>query len=139
MILVCGSNKENVLGEESNNKSTSNTDVINPPLRLYFDISSINAYSIYDERAMMTIIDGNARAIGDFCYFKKRPTLPNKKYATFTEFEIKDKQNRSCVPISVVFGCEYALFLVSNPENPSQSQLAFFQEYSNSFTFFENR
>lgn len=135
MILVCGSNKENVLGEESNNKSTSNTDVISPPLRLYFDISSINAYSIYDERAIMTIIDGTARAIGDFSYFKKRPTLPNKKYATFTEFEIKDKQNRSCVPISVVFGCEYALFLVSNPENQSQSQLAFFQEYSNSFTF----
>ncbi|KAK8843244.1 hypothetical protein M9Y10_025098 [Tritrichomonas musculus] len=139
MILVCGENSDKVLGEESNNQSKSEANVISPPLRFYFDISSIKAYSVFISKAIMTINDGTARAIGDFSSFKKCPTLPNEIYRSFTEFKIKDKQGRSYVPISVVLGFQYGLFLVSDSENPSKSQLAFFQECSRSFTFLNTR
>lgn len=132
MIKVCGTNEFHQLGVTSNTKNNDDDDSVSPPVELPIDQSTILSFSSYNDHTVMITRDGILSAIGNNEDGKIGGTLPKETLQEFTQYSITDTEGHTLVPTSAVCGFLYTLYLFTNPESNSQSQLAYI--YSDSLT-----
>lgn len=126
MIEVCGTNEFFQLNETSNTENSDDDPSINPPVKLNLDPSQISSYSSYNNHTVLITLDGIVKAVGDNEDGKIGGTLQKEVHNHFTEFSIKDDQERVLTPSSSVCGYLYTLYKVSIPECDNKWQLAYF-------------
>ena len=125
MILIGGSNVNFQLVKKSNNKHADGIQVICPPIELKVESSSILSYSVYNYHSVMIDDQHRLFGIGFNNNGEISRTLPKEKLEKFTEFSIKDNQNRLMILKAVHCGYSYTLYLVTDPDNQTRQQLAY--------------
>lgn len=114
MIIVSGSNTYFQLGEKSNNVNSNGTPIISPPIKSHIDESSIISFSTYFDHTVFITRDYSAHGIGDNSHCEIIPSLPKRIIKHITKFEIKDSQNHTYKPTTVVCGESYTLYIATN-------------------------
>lgn len=122
---VCGLNQNSQLGEKSNKMSIGDIPIISPLVKSRQDVSSFLSYSIYTDHAVFISKSGVIEAIGDNTEGQISGSLPKEILREFTQFEIKDSNDVTWIPISVVCGYSYTLYLLTNPEILGKTKLAY--------------
>lgn len=125
MLRVCGGNYFFQLGTKPNNKNSHDYPIVSPPVDLSIDTSKLSSYSIDRYHSVLITHDGIIRGTGCNKEGQISGSLEKKTYDHYTEFTIKDRQGRLCKPISAVCGSSYTLYLVSDPDRPNRSLLAY--------------
>lgn len=138
MIFVSGANTRDQLGEKANAKNPSRNSIISPPCNSHIDINSLLSYSAYDEHSVLITKDGKLLAIGNNENSQISGGLSRKVFKEFTEFNIKNSKGKLCTPHSAVCGIQYTLYMVSNPDDISNFQIALSFEDKNEEPIFLN-
>lgn len=121
-IIVGGNDQFNQLIANSN--SERDNVFINPPLKSPLDPSSLLSYSSYYFHTVLVTTDGKLLGAGYNSDGRISDTLPKTIITEFTEFSIKDSNNRQLIPVSAVC-CNYGTLYMFMKSNGDGKQLVY--------------
>lgn len=125
LLILCGLNFCDQLGEKSNNESIDGEMIICPPKESHLDTSTILSYSIYEYSAVAITKNGEFLANGENSDGRIIGSLSNICLNDFTKFEIKDEKGHTLQPISSVCCLDFTLYLVASFEDNKKKRLVF--------------
>ena len=119
MLQVCGYNDNFQLGENYNSTITNIVES-------HINAKTILSYSIYQDHAVYITTNGKIYAIGNNVDSRISGSLPRQTISHFQEFTINDLDGSAYIPISVLCGENYTLYIVSKPDDTNK----FYATYS---------
>lgn len=117
MLKICGANECSQLIEKPNNLSTARLQCICPLITTDINVNKISSISVYCRHLVIITTDNKLLGIGDNTDGRISGSLPKKIITKLTAFCLKNSKGQSLIPISVICGFLYTLYLVFNIEN----------------------
>lgn len=117
MLKICGANECSQLIEKPNNLSTAGLQCICPLITTDINVNKISSISVYCRHLVIITTDNKLLGIGDNTDGRISGSLPKKIITKLTAFCLKNSKGQSLIPISVICGFLYTLYLVFNIEN----------------------
>ena len=122
-IIVSGYDEFNQLNENPNNTSINNCLIIDPSIKLSFDSSSHQSYSISGRHPVKITNEGSLLGIGFNSDNRISSSLQQKNINQFTEFCIKDSNGNNLSPVSAVCCQCGTLYMLSKSDGLGKKQL----------------
>ncbi|KAK8841776.1 hypothetical protein M9Y10_026725 [Tritrichomonas musculus] len=101
-VIVGGWNKRFQLGKKPNNADIYYDPSIDPPVKMGFDSSLYQSYSIYNEFSVKVTSDGSLLGVGNNTSYQISTSLPKTVNRQFTEFFMKDIDGCQLTPVSAL-------------------------------------